>query len=54
MTGNTPMTGRDTGAAFRGLVVGFVAIAAIVLVIVALTNKKFEGHGETPAAEATH
>lgn len=54
MTGNTPMTGRDTAAAFKGLVIGFIGIAAIVLAIVFLTNKKFEGHGETPAAEATH
>ncbi len=54
MTGNAPMTGRDTAAAFRGLIIGFVGIAAIVLTIVFLTNKKFEGHAETPAAEATH
>ncbi len=54
MTEMAPMTGRDTAAAYRGLIVGFIGVAVIVLAIVFLTNKKFEGHGETPAAEATH
>lgn len=57
MTAGTPMSGRDTGAAFKGLVVGAIAIAILVLSIVYLTNKKFAGHdeatAETPAAE-TH
>lgn len=52
-TENTPMSGRDTAAAFKGLLVGLVSLAIIVLSIVYLTNKKFEGHerptvGQTP------
>lgn len=52
------MSGRDTVAAFKGLIVGAIAIGAFLVAIVILTNKKFEGHGdpaaaETPAAE-TH
>ncbi len=50
MTANTPMSGRDTAAAFKGLLIGFVAIAVIVLAIVYLTNKKFESHEPTTAA----
>jgi hypothetical protein len=57
MTAGTPMSGRDTAAAFKGLLIGAIAIAAVVLTIVYLTNQKFAGHaeaaGETPAAE-TH
>ena len=58
MTAGTPMSGRDTGAAFKGLIVGAIAITALVLTIVYLTNQKFadhaaEGGAETPAAE-TH
>ncbi len=47
------MTGRDTKAAFKGLLIGFVAILAVVLIIVTLTNKKFESHesGAPAAAE---
>lgn len=51
MTGNTPMSGRDTAAAFRGLIIGFVAIAAIVLTIVYLTNQKFAGHAPAAATQ---
>jgi hypothetical protein len=51
MTGNTPMSGRDTAAAFRGLVIGFVAIAVIVLAIVYLTNQKFAGHEPATTAQ---
>lgn len=47
------MSGRDTAAAFKGLVVGAIAIGALVVVIVMLTNRKFADHGETPAAEPT-
>jgi len=47
------MSGRDTAAAFRGLIVGVVAIAVIVLTIVYLTNQKFAGH-EAEAAASTH
>jgi hypothetical protein len=50
MTAHTPLSGRDTSAAFKGLLVGFVAIALVVLAIVFLTNRKFEGHEPTPAA----
>jgi hypothetical protein len=53
MTANTPMSGRDTAAAFKGLIIGAIAIAIVVLTIVQLTNRKFEGH-EQPTAEATH
>ncbi len=58
MTAGTPMSGRDTAAAFKGLIVGAIAIGALVLTIVYLTNQKFAGHeaegsAETPAAE-TH
>jgi hypothetical protein len=54
MTPHAPLSGRDTAAAFKGLVVGFVAVAVIVLTIVYLTNQKFAGHAATPAAESTH
>jgi hypothetical protein len=47
-----PLTGRDTAAAFKGLLVGLVALGIIVVTIVNLTNRKFEGH-ETPAAATT-
>ena len=50
MTAGTPMTGRDTAAAYKGLIIGFIAIALVVVTIVTLTNRKFESH-ETPAAE---
>jgi Zn-dependent protease with chaperone function len=52
MTANTPMSGKDTAAAFKGLVIGLVALAVIVLVIVNLTNRKFESHA-APAATST-
>ena len=48
-----PLAGRDTAAYFKGLIIGFIGIALIVLVTVHLTNKKFEAH-EQPAAGATH
>ncbi len=50
MTAGTPMTGRDTAAAFKGLLVGIIALGIVVLTTVYLTNKKFEGH-ETTAAQ---
>jgi hypothetical protein len=53
MTANTPMSGRDTAAAFKGLIIGAICIATVVLSLVYLTNRKFEGH-EQPTAEATH
>ncbi len=49
---NAPLAGRDTAAAYKGLIVAVIALAVIVLTIVNLTNKKFEAH-ETPAAEST-
>lgn len=53
VTSNTPMSGKDTAAHFKGLIIGAVLVAAVVLVTVYLTNKKFEGH-ETTSAETTH
>lgn len=53
MTANTPMTGRDSAAAFKGLIIGAICIATVVLSIVFLTNRKFEAH-EQPTAESTH
>ena len=47
------MTGRDSAAAFKGLILGAIAIAIVVLATVHLTNKKFEGH-ESAAAAETH
>ncbi len=52
VTRNTPMSGKDTAAHFKGLIIGALCIAAMVLVTVYLTNKKFESH-ETPAAATT-
>jgi hypothetical protein len=47
------MTGRDTAAAFKGLVIGAIALAIIVVAIVRWTNTQFAGHeGTTPAAES--
>jgi hypothetical protein len=54
MTTETPLTGRDTAASLKGLVIGFVAVLITVLVVVNLTNKKFEGHEATPAAAESH
>jgi len=53
MTSETPMSGRDTRAAFTGLIVGAIALAIVVLSIVYLTNRKFDAHEATPAA-TTH
>ncbi len=52
-TANTPMSGRDTAAAFRGLIVGFVVVALIVLAIIHFTNRKFAGHEPTATATST-
>jgi hypothetical protein len=48
-----PMSGRDTAAAFKGLIIGFIGIAIVVLSLVYLTNKKFEGH-EQPTVSQPH
>jgi hypothetical protein len=42
--------GSDMRAAFTGLVAGVIALLAVVITIVMLTNKKFEGHEGAPAA----
>ena len=42
----------DKGAAYTGLVVSIIGIAAVVLAIVTWTNSKFEGHAKGGAASA--
>lgn len=54
MTAGTPMTGRDSAAAFKGLIIGAVSIAIVVVTVTMLTNKKFENHESSPAAAETH
>jgi len=44
--------GSDMRAAFTGLIVGVLALLAVVVTIVMLTNRAFEGHGEAPAPGA--
>ena len=44
--------GSDMRAAFTGLIVGAVALFAVVVGIVMLTNRMFEGHGEGPVPGA--
>lgn len=52
MTTGTPMTGRDTAAAFKGLILGAVFVAIVVVTVTMLTNRKFAGHDAgTEAAE---
>ncbi len=46
------MSGRDTAAAYKGLIIGFIAIALVVVTIITLTNRSFANE-ESPAAE-TH
>lgn len=47
-------SGRDTGAAFRGLIFGAAFIGAILYGIVVLTNRQFESHKpEAKPAAAT-
>ena len=44
----------DARAAFTGLIGGAIALLAMVVIIVTLTNKKFAAHKESaPAHEAT-
>ena len=44
----------DARAAFMGLIFGAIALLVMVIVIVMLTNKKFDAHAPTtPAHEAT-
>ena len=40
----------DKGAAYTGLVVSVIGVLAVVLAIVTMTNKKFEGHAKGGAA----
>ena len=42
----------DARAAFMGLIFGAIALLAMVLVIVNLTNKKFEGHAAAAPAHS--
>jgi len=44
--------GRDSGAAFIGLVVGMVVLLALVGTVVTLTNRHYAN--EKPAAGASH
>ncbi len=53
MTAGTPMTGRDTAAAFKGLILGAIFVAIVVVSITMLTNRKFASHEGAAAAE-TH
>jgi hypothetical protein len=48
------MAGRDTAAAFKGLILGAVFVAIVVVTVTMLTNKKFESHEGTPAATESH
>lgn len=48
------MSGRDTAASFKGLIIGLISVGVVVVVITMLTNKKFEGHESAPAAAETH
>lgn len=45
-------SGKDTGAAFMGLIGGAIFIFVILYAVVLLTNRKYAGH-ETAAATAT-
>jgi hypothetical protein len=47
-----PLAGRDTAAAFKGLIIGLAALAIVVVTIVTLTNRKFDAH--EAAATSTH
>lgn len=47
------MSGRDTAAHFKGLIIGAIFIGAVIVTTKLLTDKKFEGHTQ-PTVEATH
>jgi hypothetical protein len=53
MTAGTPMTGRDSAAAFKGLIIGAICVAVVVVTITTLTNRKYASHEATPAASET-
>lgn len=48
------MAGRDTAAAFKGLILGAVFVAVVVVTITMLTNRKFAAHEGAPAAAESH
>ena len=51
-----PKKSTDLGAAFRGLILGGSVLFLVLLTIVYLTNRHFEGKAEaekTPAASTT-
>jgi len=54
MTKGTPMSGRDTAAAFKGLIIGLIGILAVVFVTMELTNRKFDAHHEAAPATESH
>ena len=54
MTSGTPMTGRDSAAAFKGLIIGAICVAVVVVTITMLTNRMYASHEATPAAVETH
>ncbi len=54
MTSGTPMTGRDSAAAFKGLIIGAICIAVVVVTVTMLTNRKFASHEASPATAETH
>jgi len=45
------MSGRDTAAAFKGVIVGAIVIGALVVTMVTIVNRMYAGH-EEGAAEA--
>lgn len=50
---NTQPHPGDKGAAFTGLIVGAIAVMAILYGVVQWTNSRFEGHGAPTPAGAT-
>jgi len=42
----------DKSAGFAGLILGAIVLFVMVFGIVRMTNAKYAGHGETPAAGA--
>lgn len=48
-----PHAGPDTGAAFKGLILGAVILFAILVTIVKVTNAYYNRHPPEPAAAAS-
>ena len=44
----------DKSAGFTGLILGAIAIFIVLFAIVRLTNAKYAGHSEAPAAAVSH